>query len=145
MSPFRNTGPTRFALAGALAALAAAAPAQEKEKPKADPVEKVTIQYRVARDAVAPSQFVAVIDGGTSFPLEVTWDLPKLDDKAKREAQEKEKAKFDDLVKGLEAKLINGVEFECKGEWVKKGFKLRITTIPEATEAGKKRIKAGGG
>ena len=126
-------------------ALAPFAPGQQKDKGKADPTEKVTLLYRVARDAFAPSKFVAVIDGGVSLPLEVTWDLPKLDAKDKREAQEKQKAKFEELLKALEVKQINGVEFECRGEWTKKGFKLRITTVPEPTEAGKKTIKNNGG
>jgi len=134
-----------FPLATVLFAFAALSSGQEKGKEKAVPTEKVTLQYRVARDAFAPSKFVAVIDGGLSLPLKLRWDLPKLDDKDKREAQEKQKAKFDERIKGLEAKLINGVEFECKGEWIKKGVELRITTVPEPTEAGKKRIKDGGG
>ena len=44
------------------------APAQEKAKEKAGQTEKATLQYRVARDAFAPSRFVAVIDKGISAP-----------------------------------------------------------------------------
>src|SRR5262245_48171608 len=137
--------PFRIPLAGAFIACAALAPAQEKDKKKADPTEKVTLQYRIARDAFAPSRFVAVIDGGISLPLVVSWDLPKPKDKTKKEAWEKQKKEFDDLIKKLEAKEINGVEFECRGEWLKKGFKLRITTVPQPTEAGKKWIRDNGG
>ena len=125
-------------------ALAPLAPGQEKGKEKADPTETVTLQYRVARDAFAPSKFVAVIDGGITLPLTLSWDLAKLEDQDKRKAQEKQKKEFDDLIKKLEAKGINGVEFECKGEWLTKGYKLRATTVPQPTEAGKKRIRDGG-
>src|SRR5262245_56514427 len=124
------------------------ATAQEKKEEKAkekDPTEKVILQYRTSRDAISPSKFVAVINGGISFPLEVTWDLPKPEEKEKKEAQDKLKKEFDDLIKSLEAKEINGAEFECKGEWLKKGFKVRITTVPALTGNGKKRVKDNGG
>ena len=109
------------------------APAQEKAKEKAGRTEKVTLQYRVARDAFAPSRFVAVSDKGISAPLDITWDLPKAEDQRKKE--------FDALIKKLEEKQINGVEFECKGEWVERGAILRLTTVPRLTEEGKKRVK----
>lgn len=108
------------------------APAQEKAKEKAERTEKVTLQYRVARDAFAPSRFVAVSDKGISGPLDITWDLPKAEDQKKKE--------FDALIKKLEDKQINGVEFECKGEWLMRGATLRVTTVPQLTEEGKKRI-----
>ena len=132
-------------LACVVLAFASLAPGQEKGKEKAAPTEKFTLQYRVAWDAFAPSKFVAVIDGGLTLPLQVSWDLPKLTDEDKKEAQEKQKKEFDDLIKMLEAKKINGVEFECQGEWLIKGSKLRLTTVPQPTESGKKTIKAGGG
>ena len=110
----------------------ATAPAQEKAKEKADRTETVTLQYRVARDAVAPSRFVAVIDKGISAPLDIRWDLPS--------GQEKKKGDFDVLIKKLEERQINGVEFECRGEWLKGGGMLRVTTVPQLTEIGKKRI-----
>lgn len=106
---------------------------KEKEKEKADPTEKVTLQYRVSKDAFAPSSFVAVINGNITLRLEIRWDLP--------EAAKKDKKEFDDLIKKLEEKVINGVEFECKGEWVKKGLILRVTTVPQITAEGKKRMK----
>jgi hypothetical protein len=112
---------------------------QAREKPVR--TEKVTLQYRVARDAFAPSRFVAVIDDGISLPLELNWDLPKLEDPDKREAQAKQKTEFDNLIKKLEAREINGVEFECTGEWLTKGRKLRITSVPQLTDAGRKRIR----
>jgi len=111
----------------------ATAPAQEKAKERADRTEAVTLQYRVARDAVAPSRFVAVIDKGISAPLDIRWDLPM--------AEEKKKEEFDALIKKLEERQINGVEFECRGEWLKGGGMLRVTTVPQLTEKGKKRIR----
>jgi hypothetical protein len=111
---------------------------------KVEPIAKVTLQYRVARDAFAPSQFVAVIDGGISPVLEVTWDLPKSDEKDKREAQEKQKAQFDELIRHLEANHINGVEFECRCQWIPERAALRIVSVPELTASGKKRIRDSG-
>ena len=108
------------------------APAQEKAKEKAGRTEKVTLQYRVARDAVASSRFVAVSDKGISAPLNITWDLPKEENKKKKV--------FDALIKKLEDKQINGVEFECKAEWLMRGAILRVTAVPQLTEEGKKRI-----
>jgi hypothetical protein len=108
------------------------ASAQGKAKERAGRTERITLQYRVARDAVAPSRFVAVSDKGISAPLHITWDLPK--------AEDKKKEKFDALIKTLEDKQINGVEFECKGEWLMTGAILRVTTVPQLTEEGKKRI-----
>jgi hypothetical protein len=100
-------------------------------KEKAGRTEKVTLQYRVARDAFAPSRFVAVSDEGMSGPLDITWNLPKAEDKKKE---------FDALIERLEDKQINGVEFECEGEWVMRGAILRVTTVPQLTGEGKKRI-----
>ena len=111
----------------------ATAPAQEKAKEKADRTKAVTLQYRVARDAVAPSRFVVVTDKGISAPLDIRWDLPS--------GQEKKKGDFDALIKKLEERQINGVEFECRGEWLKGEGILRVTTVPQLTEIGKKRIR----
>ena len=140
----KSRWPFSFSLSFLVVALAPLAPAQEKGKEKADQREKVTLQYRIAWDAFAPSKFVAVIDGFITLPLKLSWDLAKLEEQDQREAQTKQKKEFDDLIKRLEDKKINGVEFECKGEWLTKGYKLRVTTIPQPTEAGKKRIRDGG-
>jgi len=110
----------------------ATAPAQEKAEDKADRTEGVTLQYRVARDAVAPSRFVVVTDKGISAPLDIRWDLPR--------GEEKKKEEFDTLIKKLEDRQINGVEFECRGEWLKGGAILRVTAVPQLTEKGKRRI-----
>jgi hypothetical protein len=116
-------------------------PGQENKK-KADRTEMVTLQYRVARDAFAPSnKFVAVSGKGMSAPLEVTWDLPQAEDNEKKAAQDRQKKVFDDLIKKLEEKGINGVEFECRGEWLDKGFRLRLRTVPQLTKEGKQRIQ----
>jgi len=111
----------------------ATAPAQEKAEEKADRAEAVTLQYRVARDAVAPSRFVVVTDKGISAPLDIRWDLPR--------GEEKKKEEFDTLIKKLEDRQINGVEFECRGEWLKGGAILRVTSVPQLTEKGKNRIR----
>src|SRR5262249_32319733 len=131
-------------LTGAMIACTTLARGQEKDKEKRDATEKVTLQYRVSKDAFAPSKFVAVIGGGISQPLNVSWDLPNLKDKDKKAVHERHKKEFDDLIKKLEANEVNGVEFECRGEWLKKGFRLRITSVPQPTEAGKKTIKDAG-
>jgi hypothetical protein len=127
---------TAFALAWSCSATA---PCQEKDK--ADRIEKVTLQYRTSRDAFAPSKFIAVNGNSSSAPLEVSWDLPKPEDKEKREVLDKANKDFDALIKKLEQKGINGAEFEAKGEWLDRGFRLKLTTVPELTEAGKKWIK----
>jgi hypothetical protein len=124
----------RLSVAIALAVVAAARLGAQ-DIPQANSVEKVTLQYRVARDAFAPSRFIAVIGDGVSPPLELVWDLHQT------AAHEKKKAQFDDLIRSLEAKQINGVEFECRAEWIQYGAKLRITTVPELSASGTKRIQ----
>jgi hypothetical protein len=119
------------------------ATAQEKGKENSDRTEKVTLQYRVKLDAFASSAFLHVNEKGAvvSGPLELHWDIPMGDAGQKKE--------FDDLIKKLEENTINGVEFECRGEWLKAGVipapgttykPLRVASVPRITEAGKKRI-----
>jgi hypothetical protein len=145
MSPFSRDSVHQISLAATMVVLATVATGQERDRPKADPTERITLQYRVARDAFAPSKFVALIDGGMSIPLELIWDLPVPAAKDEGLAQERQKTEFDALIKHLEAKQINGVEFDCRGEWVQKGTRLRITTVPQPTETGKRKIRDGGG
>ena len=76
----KSRWPFSFSLSFLVVALAPLAPAQEKGKEKADQREKVTLQYRIAWDAFAPSKFVAVIDGFITLPLKLSWDLAKLED-----------------------------------------------------------------
>ncbi len=101
---------------------------------KGDADEKVTLQYRVKTDAVAPSQFIAFHDGGASPFLKITWDIPG-----------DQKEELDTLLRELERKQINGVEFVCRGQWLKRGALLRVTTMPQLTENGKKRMKGDSG
>jgi hypothetical protein len=119
---------------------AALAHGQQQDQ-KADPVDRFTLQYRVARDAFASSKFVAVTDDGISPPLELIWALSIPEKGDKREALEKQKAQFHKLIEDLEAKQINGVEFECEGRWIQEGVRLRITTVPEPTKAGQQKIR----
>jgi hypothetical protein len=132
-------------LVGVMMTCAALAHGQEQDKSKAGPIERITLQYRVARDALAPSRFVAMIDDGVSPPLELTWALPMPEEEDRREALEKQRTEFHKLIEGLEAKQINGVEFECEGQWIQRGALLRITTVPEITPAGRQKIKGSGG
>ena len=113
-----------------LAAASSPGTAQEKGKEK---FETIKMFYRIKFDAFAPSSFTAPIGMGSTLPLKITWDI-----------SEKEKKMFDEVIADLEKKKINGVEFSCKGEWLKKGRELRVTTTPQVTEDGKKRIKEGG-
>jgi hypothetical protein len=119
--------------------------AQEKDAKKAETIEKVTLQYRIAKDAFAPTGFVAVIDGGTTLRLQLSWELPVPKNAEEKAAQEKMRKVFDELCGKLETKEINGVEFECRGEWVKKGISVRLKSVPQLTDSGKKRIKDNGG
>jgi hypothetical protein len=116
MSSFSRDRVYQILLTAVMVALAAVATGQERDRPKAGPTERITLQYRVARDAFAPSNFVTVIDGGMSLPLELIWDIPMAVEKNKRQAQERQKVEFDALIESLEAKQINGVEFDCSGE-----------------------------
>ena len=84
MSPFSRDSVRQILFAAVIVVLAAVATGQERDKPKADPTERITLQYRVARDAFTPSNFVTVIDGGMSLPLELIWDIPMAVEKNKR-------------------------------------------------------------
>jgi len=99
----------------------AQAAADEKDKQKAGPTEKVTLQYRIALDAIAPSKFVALIDGGMSVPLELSWDLPQPESPAKREARQKQKKQFDDMIKTLEEKGSTAWSLSAGGGGCTKG------------------------
>lgn len=103
--------------------------ADDQRRPTPPDEEKITLQYRVKLDAVVPSGFVALHDKGMTLRLKITWDISA----AKKE-------ELDALIKKLEDMQINGVEFECKGQWIIKGTELRVTTMPKVTEKGKKLI-----
>lgn len=108
---------------------------------QADEGETITLQYRVARDAFAPSAFVAVVDGGISPPLKLIWDLPDWDDDDRAQRQSREKRDFDGLIERLERESLNGVEFLCTGVWLEPGLRLRVTSVPRLTEAGRRRLQ----
>jgi hypothetical protein len=110
---------------------------QEKRDEKKERTEEVRLLYLPATFRVIKDRrFVAIRDKGiSSAPLQVVWDLPKNQDKEKRE--------FDDLIERLERQNVKGVEFECKGEWLVNGFTLRLTTVPQPTREGKQRIERG--
>ena len=100
--------------------------AQDKAKEK---IETIKIVYRCQFDAVAPRTFHLenrVVIGG----LKIKWDIP-----------EKEKKALDELLADFDKRKVNGAEFECKGEWLKKDVELRVTTTPKLTEKGRLRIK----
>lgn len=116
-------------------------PAQEKGKGRAERTQKVTLQYRVKLDSLMPSSFLAVKAKDLTGPVKLIWDIPA--------AEAQKKKQFEALIKRLEEKSINGVEFECQGEWLKPDLNaapqrfehpLRVTSVPQPTEVAKKRI-----
>lgn len=94
--------------------------------------KNVILQYRMKLDAVFPSSFVLVTENAISVPLRIVWDLP--------DGKRKEKQAFDALIRELEKKEINGVEFECRAEQLPTG-ELRVLTVPQLTKKGRERIK----
>jgi hypothetical protein len=110
----------------------ASAPNSVKEK-------KVTLQYRVARDAFAPSKFVGVVGDGITPGLSLIWELPLPESKAQELVQQEEKERFHRLIEMLEARQINGVEFECTGDLNR--FVLRATAVPRLTEMGVRQVE----
>ena len=113
----------------------ASAPNSGKEK-------KVTLQYRVAGDAFAPSRFVAVVGDGITFGLSLVWELPLPKSEAQKLVQQEEKERFHRLIEMLEAKQINGVEFECRGKL--NPFVLHATTVPRLTNMGVRQVEDSG-
>jgi hypothetical protein len=75
------------------------------------------------------------------FDIAWVWDLPKVAGKQK-DAQDKQRKEFEAVLQRLEDKQLNGVEFECQGKWVKSGtgFSLRVTSVPQLTTSGQKRL-----
>jgi hypothetical protein len=113
-------------------ACVASAPNSGKEK-------KVTLQYLAASDAFAPSRFVAVVGDGTSWGLSLVWELPLPKSEAQKLVQQEEKERFHRLIEMLEARQINGVEFECRGKL--NPFVLHATTVPRLTDTGVRQIE----
>lgn len=104
----------------------------ERSKQPDDQTKKVILQYRMALDAVFPSSFVLVHEKSISTPIRIKWDLPN--------AQLKEKLAFDTLIRELEKKEINGVEFECRAEQLPTD-ELRVLTVPRPTKKGQERLE----
>ena len=121
---------------GWLAAGCAIAPATRAES-------ELTLQYRVAGDAVAPSRFVALIGDGMTFGLTLVWALPVPEGAERRRVQQEQRDEFDRLIEMLEAQQINGAEFECRGGL--DGFELHAATVPRLTEDGLRLINEGAG
>lgn len=101
---------------------------------------KLTLQYRVGHDAIAPSRFVGVVGDGITPGLNIVWELPPPKSEAMKVAQQEEMERFHRLIGMLEARLINGVEFECTGTL--SPFVLRATTVPRPTDRGLRQIEA---
>ena len=80
--------------------------------------ETVTLQYRTAHDAVAPSQFVALYTNGMTMGLTIDW---KIDPAMKHD--------LDRVIANYEKEIWSGATFTVKAVWVRKGFELIIYDI----------------
>ena len=141
----RTPGNLALGLAMALLATACAGVAETSNvlsAPNSGKVRKLTLEYRVAGDAVAPSRFVAVVGDGITFGLSLVWELPLPKSEAEKRVQREEKERFHRLIEMLEARQINGVEFECRGKL--DYFVLRATTVPRLTDMGVREVENAG-
>jgi hypothetical protein len=120
-----------LAATGLLAVGCATAPASKPES-------ELTLQYRVAGDAISPSRFVALVGDGMTFGLTLVWALPAPEGAEQRRVQQEQREEFDRLIRMLEARQINGAEFECTGSL--RGFELHAATVPRLTEDGLRLI-----
>jgi hypothetical protein len=77
-----------------------------------------------------------------SFPLTLTWELSKPRDDKGREAQERQKQQFEKLIETLEQREINGIEFECMGQWLQRGVALKVMSVPQLRKSGKRNLDA---
>jgi hypothetical protein len=116
--------------------------ALQVHSPRSGTDEKVTLQYRVAHDAFAPSRFVGVVGDGITWGLSLVWELPPPKSESEKAAQEEDKKRFRRLLEMLEARQINGVEFECTGKLDR--FALHATSVPHPTERGLRQIEGTG-
>jgi hypothetical protein len=101
---------------------------------------KVTLQYRTAHDALAPSRFVGVVGDGITMGLSLVWALPSSESGESNVAQQEEKERLQRLIEMLEAREMNGVEFECTGKL--NGFELHATSVPRLTKKGLRQIES---
>jgi hypothetical protein len=46
------------------------------------------------------------------------------------------------LIETLEQKEINGIEFECMGQWLQRGMALKVMSVPQLTKSGKRSLDA---
>jgi hypothetical protein len=99
----------------------------------------VSLQYRTARDAFAPSKFVGVVGDGITMGLNLVWELPPPSSERMRMAQHEEKERFNRTLEMLEARQINGAEFECSGKL--EGLLLHVTSVPRLTERGLRQFE----
>ena len=111
----------------------------ERPPPRAGAEGMVTLQYRVARDALAPSRFVGVMGDGITLGLSLVWDLPVAESEEEKLARDEEKERFHRLIEMLEAQQINGVEFECAGTLNR--FVLHAATVPRLTPKGLRQVE----
>ena len=98
----------------------------------------ITLQYRIAHDAVAPSRFV-VAGGGAPPGLSIQWNLPRPHNRNERKTQQMQIKQFYNVIEMLEVKQITGAEFECFGEV--NGFELHAVSVPHLTETGRRQVE----
>jgi hypothetical protein len=108
----------------------------------AETEQRVTLQYRIAHDAFAPSRFVGVVGDGITHGLSLVWELPPPESEEQKAAQQREKERFHRLLETLEARQLNGVEFECTGKLDR--FVLHAATVPRPTAKGLRQIESRG-
>lgn len=138
----RTPGNVAFVFAIALLATACSGMAEISSvasAPISGKQRKVTLQYRVAGDAIAPSRFVAVVGDRMTLGLSLVWELPLPKSEAQKLVQQEEKERFHRLIEMLEAREINGVEFECTGKLTY--FVLHATSVPRLTKLGVRQIE----
>jgi len=131
-----------FVLVGSTCFCHANASSGELLRAKTKGPERIALEYRVRDDAFASSRFVAILDGVMSLPLTLTWELSKPRDDKGREAQERQKRQFEKLIETLEQKEINGIEFECMGQWLQRGMALKVMSVPQLRKSGKRNLDA---
>jgi hypothetical protein len=117
-----------------VAGCSGAAETLKVQSPSSGAENKVTLEYRIAHDAFAPSRFVGVVGDGITWGLSLVWELPPPESEAEKVAQQEEKERFYRLLEMLEAWQINGVEFECAGKL--SPFVLHARAVPRLTARG---------
>ncbi len=103
------------------------------------------LQYRTAGDALRPSGFFDVSGGNFSLkPFALKWRLPELSGEKKEAQQEQEKA-FHNLIKTMERDGVNGLEFECTGQYENPSpyfiSDLLVMSVPQLTKESKERLR----